>query len=91
MRAVENNVPVLRAANTGISALIAPDGRLVQTLGADKTGYLAGIFHTVQVTRFTAHSATVFCFSLPLCYCVRIFIRAFSEKSCKKRCHKNFL
>jgi len=43
MRAVENNVPVLRAANTGISALIAPDGRLVQTLGADKTGYLAGI------------------------------------------------
>lgn len=43
MRAVENNVPVLRAANTGISALIAPDGRLVKNLGADKTGYLAGI------------------------------------------------
>ncbi len=42
MRAIENNVPVLRAANTGISALIAPDGRLVKTLGADKTGYLSG-------------------------------------------------
>ena len=43
MRAIENNVPVLRAANTGISALIASDGRLVKTLGADETGYLAGL------------------------------------------------
>ena len=43
MRAIENNVPVLRAANTGISALIASDGCLVKTLGADETGYLAGL------------------------------------------------
>ncbi len=43
MRAIENNVPVLRAANTGISALIASNGRLVKTLGADETGYLAGL------------------------------------------------
>ena len=43
MRAIENNVPVLRAANTGISALITSDGRLVKTLGADETGYLAGL------------------------------------------------
>ncbi len=42
MRAIENNVPILRAANTGISALIRPDGRIYSSLGADQTGYLAG-------------------------------------------------
>ena len=42
MRAVENGVSVIRAANTGISALIYPNGRAVQTLGAQKTGYLVG-------------------------------------------------
>jgi apolipoprotein N-acyltransferase len=32
-RAVENRVPVLRAANTGISASIDSSGRIVETLG----------------------------------------------------------
>jgi apolipoprotein N-acyltransferase len=30
LRAVENRVPVIRAANTGFSAFILPDGRLAQ-------------------------------------------------------------
>ncbi len=40
MRAVENNVPVLRAANTGISALIAPNGRVVRHTEPDETAFL---------------------------------------------------
>ena len=42
MRAIENNVPVLRAANTGISALIRPDGTVTDTIGAGESGFLAG-------------------------------------------------
>ncbi len=39
IRAIENNVPVIRAANTGISAIIRPDGKIVAEVGADKCGY----------------------------------------------------
>lgn len=38
MRAVENGVSVVRSANTGISALIMPDGRIAESLGANKYG-----------------------------------------------------
>lgn len=40
MRAIENNVPVVRAANTGISALINSDGTVEQSLGASQKGYV---------------------------------------------------
>ena len=44
-RAIENHVPVIRAANTGISGIIGPDGRLMRVLpaGAAIGGYRAGI------------------------------------------------
>jgi len=41
MRAIENRVWLARVANTGVSALIAPSGRMSMT---------TGIFETVQVT-----------------------------------------
>lgn len=40
MRAIEQGLPVARAANTGISAMIAPDGQILQQLGLNKAGYL---------------------------------------------------
>lgn len=40
MRAVENGVPVIRAANTGISALINADGSYVERLGVSQRGYV---------------------------------------------------
>lgn len=40
LRAIENFVPVIRSANTGISALIRPDGKVVEMLGANKTGFV---------------------------------------------------
>lgn len=40
MRAVEEGLPVVRAANTGISAIIEPHGKVVARLGLDRTGTL---------------------------------------------------
>ena len=42
MRAVEHRVPLLRAANTGISALVLPSGRMGPTLRLGVRGLLAG-------------------------------------------------
>jgi apolipoprotein N-acyltransferase len=49
LRAVENRVPVVRSANTGVSAFIGPSGKIVSTVRNDAgkeifiAGYKAGI------------------------------------------------
>lgn len=40
MRAIEEGVPVLRAANTGISAVIGPNGKIITSLGYGKRGII---------------------------------------------------
>ena len=40
MRALEQGLPMLRAANTGISALIAPSGHVLQALPLNEAAYL---------------------------------------------------
>jgi apolipoprotein N-acyltransferase len=40
MRAIEQGVPMVRAANTGVSAMIAPDGRITHMLPLGQAGYL---------------------------------------------------
>ena len=41
-RAIENRVWLLRAANTGVSAFIAPSGRIVEQTGLFETAFLKG-------------------------------------------------
>jgi len=55
-RAVEHEVAIARAANTGVSAFVAPTGRITTTLGLFERGVLSGEIpvrrHTTFYTRF---------------------------------------
>jgi apolipoprotein N-acyltransferase len=56
MRAIENRRFVLRATNTGITAIIRPDGQLADQIPPDRAGVLQGqwSFETEQ-TFYTRH------------------------------------
>lgn len=56
MRAVENSVPIVRAANTGISAIIRSNGRVVRSTDLFTKEWLCGkIFLSTSRTFYTQH------------------------------------
>ena len=61
VRAIEQGLPLARAANTGISAMVDPFGRVVARLGSGEVGYVDASFRphcrrrpTPVLRRFTA-------------------------------------
>jgi apolipoprotein N-acyltransferase len=43
MRAIEQGLPMVRSANTGISAIIDPYGGIISKVGMGREGYLDGL------------------------------------------------
>lgn len=53
LRAIEQGLPVVRAANTGISAIIDPYGRVLGALGLKKEGVVDGVLpEALAITTF---------------------------------------
>ncbi|MCK4349757.1 MAG: apolipoprotein N-acyltransferase, partial [Candidatus Krumholzibacteria bacterium] len=56
LRAVENRVPLYRAANTGISMVVDPTGRISAKVGLDKPGMiLARSYRSEKLSFFCRH------------------------------------
>jgi len=65
MRAIENGLPMVRAANNGISAIIDPLGRVIKILGLDEVAVIDG-YIPLKLDRATIYSewgniALLFC------------------------------
>ena len=79
LRAIENRVPVLRSANTGISGIIRPDGTVQNIIGLNQKGI---IFESVNIgfkSSFYTKYGDMFAFSCFIITLVFIFY------SCIKR------
>jgi apolipoprotein N-acyltransferase len=74
MRAIEQGIPVVRAANTGISAVIDPLGRVRAQLGLDSTGVLdANLPTAIEATPYARYGWYSFVLLLLSCaVCARL-------------------
>lgn len=81
LRAIECGKYVVRAANTGISSIITPTGKITSSLGCNETGYITGEVSLIE------DSAPYVCLSyipVPLCIAAAALITVFifKEKNC---------
>lgn len=68
VRAIEEGLPVARAANTGISAVIDSNGRVVRSLGLDQTGIVdAGLPQALPATPYAQFGDLGFAMMLMVC------------------------
>jgi apolipoprotein N-acyltransferase len=68
VRAIEEGIPVVRAANTGISAIIDPLGRVLVSLGVNKAGILdSGLPQALPATFFDRLHHFLFWAMLVIC------------------------
>jgi apolipoprotein N-acyltransferase len=66
MRAVENRVPLVRAANTGFSAVVSPDGSIRAKTNLYEAAFLVEEISWPQVTSFYAQYGDLFVYMCAL-------------------------
>jgi len=67
MRAIEQGLPMVRAANTGISVVIDPYGRILSSLSLSQEGVLdSGLPQSLPSTFFATYGQLIFFFALLL-------------------------
>ncbi len=59
MRAIEQGLPMMRAANTGVSAMIDPLGRITASLGLERAGYIDAILPQPQAPTVYSRSGDI--------------------------------
>jgi len=66
-RAVEQGVPIVRSTNTGISAFISPNGKIINSLELNKEGVIDGkLFFLKEKTLFSLLENYIFYFTILL-------------------------
>ncbi|MEY4370846.1 MAG: hypothetical protein RIQ48_562, partial [Pseudomonadota bacterium] len=66
-RAVEQGVPIVRSTNTGISAFISPNGKIINSLELNKDGVIdAKLFFLKEKTLFSLLENYIFYFTILL-------------------------
>ena len=68
-RAIENRTYMIRAANTGISAIVDPSGRIISGPGLFERGTLRGTVYFTQHTTFYSRYGNIF-----TCFCIGILV-----------------
>jgi apolipoprotein N-acyltransferase len=88
LRAIEQGLPVVRAANTGVSAVIDARGQMVQALGLNQTGHvdadLPGALNATVYSRFTDRLWHLLLFAGVLA----VLVRALREKRLTRGAHR---
>lgn len=83
-RAVEQGLPMVRAANTGISAMIDGQGRLIATLGLGEEGRIeTPLPQTLPPTVFARYGQQTWLLLLGLCFVVAFLGQSAQQKRLK--------
>lgn len=76
MRSIEYGIPTIRAANTGISALIDPFGRIVKDIKLNQEGVIdVGLIRSLRPTLYSRHKHNALLLSLSLLISVLLIKR----------------
>ena len=87
LRAIETGKYLVRIANTGISAIISPTGRIEKSLKLNETGVLIGDVYLLEdKTFFVSHLKLIYSFYVifPIMLIVFFVLKERKEKLCEK-------